>query len=575
MAETFRCLFSGLTVVFLLACMKSAHAQTVPQPVTARHAMVASANGLASQVGVDILKEGGNAVDAAAAVGLALAVVYPQAGNLGGGGFMLIRLADGRSTAIDYRETAPALACKTMYLDSRGQIIPKASLVGYRAVGVPGTVAGLAYAQRKYGRLPWRKVVEPVRRLASQGFRVTPKFADSLRDSAGLLGQFPASRRIFLRDGHLPQPGDVFRQPELARTLARLEQGPREFYTGRTARLLTADMAAHGGLVTQDDLRRYRPVERRPLTGTYRGYGIVTMPPPSSGGIALLEMLHILRRYDLRALGFNTVPTDHLLIEAMRRAFADRAAFGGDPDFVRVPVRGLLSQAYADSLARTIHPDAATPSAQIGHGEPLAYESPETTHFSIVDAQGNAVSNTYTLNFSYGCGVTVPGAGFLLNDEMDDFASKPGTANGFGLLQSDANAIGPRKRPLSSMTPTIVTRGGRLFLVIGSPGGPTIINTVLQVLLNVIDHGMNIQQAVDAPRLHHQWMPDVVFYEPNGLPPNIMSGLKAEGHVLSKTPGAIGSPRWGDAEGVMVDPASGQRLGASDPRSRDAEAVGY
>ncbi len=552
------------------------HAQATPSPTVARHAMVASASGLASQVGVDILRRGGNAVDAAAAVGLALAVAYPQAGNLGGGGFMVIRMADGRSTTIDYRETAPAGARATMYLDPAGSVLPKASLVGYRAVGVPGTVAGLALAQHKYGRLPWRDVVEPARRLAAGGFPVSPRFARSLRDAAGLLAPFPESRRVFLKSGSFYKTGERFRQPDLARTLARLEtRGPREFYTGRTAALLADDMAAHGGLVTRADLAGYRAVERKPLTGTYRGYALITMPPPSSGGVALLEMLHILERYDLQRLGAGTVPTDHLLIEAMRRAFADRAEFGGDPDFVRVPVRALTSQAYADARARTIDPDRATPSARIGHGDPVAYESPQTTHFSVVDAQGDAVSNTYTLNFSYGCGVSVPGAGFLLNDEMDDFASKPGTPNGFGLLQGSRNAIAPRKRPLSSMTPTIVTRAGRVFLVIGSPGGPTIINTVLQVLSNVIDHRMSLQAAIDAPRLHHQWMPDEVHYEIGALPPAVRSGLQSQGHVLAARPGANGSPRWGDAEGVLIDPQTRLREGASDPRNADARAVGY
>jgi gamma-glutamyltranspeptidase/glutathione hydrolase len=571
-----RCLWTIVTLAYLTLFSGTAIAQIAGQTATARHGMVASASGLASQVGVDILKRGGNAVDAAAAVGLALAVTYPQAGNLGGGGFMVIRLADGTATTIDYRETAPLKALRTMYMDKAGDLIPKASLVGYKAVGVPGTVAGLALAQRKYGRLKWRDVVEPARHLAAEGFVVSPRFARSLQGAADTLGQFPASRRIFLKSGTFLQPGEWFRQPELAQTLARLEaDGPQEFYTGKTARLLTADMSAHGGLVTREDLARYHAVERKPLIGTYHGCGIITMPPPSSGGVALIEMLNILKHYDLAKLGFNTVATDHLLIEAMRRAFADRSQFGGDPDFVRVPVQGLISQAYADKLAATIDPDKATPSVQIGHGEPAAYESAETTQFSVVDAQGNAVSSTYTLNFSYGCGVTVPGAGFLLNDEMDDFASKPGTPNGFGLIQGTNNAIAPHKRPLSSMTPTILTRSGRTFLVTGSPGGPTIINTTLQVILNVVDHGMTLPEAVRAPRLHHQWLPDQIRYEPDALSPDVKSGLEAQGHVFASAPGAIGVSRWGDAESVLIDPKTGLRQGASDPRNADARAVGY
>jgi len=571
--------FSPLVLMILLGvagCL--APARSVPQPARAAHGMVASASGLASRVGVGVLKRGGNAVDAAAAVGLALAVVYPQAGNLGGGGFLLIRLADGRADAIDYREAAPARATRTMYLDGAGNVIKNASLVGYRAVGVPGTVAGLALAQRRYGRLPWRAVVEPARRLAARGFVVSPALAASLQKAALTpLGRFAASRRLWLRDGRRYRAGEVLRQPELAATLRRLQRyGPREFYVGRTARLIARDMRAHGGLVTRADLRRYRAVERAPLHGTYRGYGVLTMPPPSSGGVALLEMLNILERSDLRRSGYRTAPTDHLLVEAMRRAFADRSAFGGDPDFVRVPVRGLISKTYAAQRAKMIDPTHATPSAAVGHGRPQAYESPETTHFSVVDAQGNAVSNTYTLNMSYGSGVTVPGAGFLLNDEMDDFASKPNTPNGFGLIQGDANAIAPRKRPLSSMTPTILTRGGRLFLVIGSPGGPTIINTVLEVIVNVVDHGMTLPQAVAAPRLHHQWLPDMIRWEPGALPPPVRAALRAEGHRLAPRPGAFPHARtWGDAEGILVDPKTGTRLSASDPRSQDARAVGY
>ena len=540
--------------------------------------MVASASGLASQVGVDIMKRGGNAVDAAVAVGLALAVVYPEAGNLGGGGFMLIRLADGRSKAIDYREVAPALAFRTMYLDKSGSVIKGASLVGYRAVGVPGTVAGLALAQRKYGKLSWRQVLDPARRLAADGFVVSPALAQSLHNATQTpLGRFAESRRIFLRGNKPFQAGEVLRQPDLAATLERLAtNGPREFYTGRTARLLARDMGAHGGLVTLADLRRYRAVERTPLRGTYRGVGVLTMPPPSSGGVALLEMLNILERHDLGGMGYQTAATDHLLIEAMRRAFADRSAFGGDPDFVRVPVRGLTSKAYAAQVDKTIRSAEATPSANVGHGQPLAYESPETTHFSVVDAQGNAASNTYTLNFLYGSGVTAVGTGVLLNDEMDDFASKPNTPNGFGLIQGENNAIAPRKRPLSSMTPTILTQNGKLFLVIGSPGGPTIINTVLEVIVNVLDHHMTLAQAVAAPRLHHQWLPDLIRFEPSAVPPPVRSRLEAEGHRFAPEVGVFpGSPTWGDAEGIYVDPGTGEKDGASDPRSKDARAVGY
>lgn len=564
-------IFLVLSVVSSCACL--AQGPIVP-PSQAAHGMVASASGLASQAGVEMLKRGGNAVDAACATAFALAVTYPVAGNLGGGGFMLIRLSDGRAVAIDYRETAPAGATRAMYQDNAGNVIANASLVGYRASGVPGTVAGLELAQRKYGKLKWRDVIEPARRLAANGFPVSRAFASSLRGEKSL-AQFPDSRRIFLNNGAFYNPGDTFKQPELAATLARLQQqGARDFYEGRTADLIAATMQAHGGLITRDDLKRYKAVEREPLRGTYRGYDILTMPPPSSGGIALLEMLNILEPYDLAKWGHGAPRTDHLLIEAMRRAFADRAEFLGDPDFVRVPTKGLIAKSYAADVARSITPAHATPSAQIKHGLPAPYESPQTTHFSVVDGEGNAVSNTYTLNMGYGSGVTVEGAGFLLNDEMDDFTSKPGVPNGFGLIQGEANAIAPHKRPLSSMTPTILVKDGKLFLVIGSPGGPTIINTVLQVIVNVVDHNMNIAQAIAAPRLHHQWLPDQIRAEANALSPEVRRALVQMGHVFAPRAG-LPNEHWGDAEGILVDPISGKRFGASDPRSHDAAAIGF
>jgi gamma-glutamyltranspeptidase/glutathione hydrolase len=544
------------------------------QQVRALHGMVATSNAIASQVGVDIMKRGGNAVDAACAVGLALAVTHPVAGNLGGGGFMLIRLAGGRAIAIDYRETSPEAAQRTMYLDASGSVIPNLSLVGYRAAGVPGTVAGLGLAQRKYGVLMWRDVVEPARRLAADGFRVSAALAGSLKGTENL-ARFPESKRIFLRDGDYYKEGDKFKQPELAATLKRIqEHGPTEFYTGTTAKQIVEDMKSHDGLISSIDLSHYHAVEREPLRGTYRGYEVLTMPPPSSGGAALLEMLNMLEPHDLALLGYNSVQTDHLLIEAMRRAFADRAEFMGDPDFVTMPTKGLISKQYAREVAGTIDLKHATPSTKIGHGKPAHYESTQTTHFSVVDAAGNAVSNTYTLNMGYGSCATVKGAGFLLNNEMDDFTSKPGVPNGFGLIQGEANAIAPRKRPLSSMTPTILTNNGKLFLVIGSPGGPTIINTVLQVISNVVDHGMDLGKAIAAPRLHHQWLPDRVRAEPGALPIDVLAALRAMGHEIAQPTGARGE-RMGDAEGILVDLVTGARIGASDPRSPDAAAVGY
>lgn len=541
-----------------------------PAPVAARHGMVCTASGPASQVGMEILRRGGNAVDAGVAVALALAVTYPTAGNLGGGGFMMIRKADGKAVAIDYREVAPARATRNLYVGPDGKVIPDASTLGHKAVGVPGTVAGMALALEKYGTMKWKDVVEPARKLAADGFPVTFDLADDLRVQSNL-AKFPESRRIFQKDGAFYQAGDVFRQPELAQTLKRIkENGPREFYQGRTAELLVDEMSRSGGLITTEDLKTYRPVEREPLRGTYRGYEIITMPPPSSGGIALLEMLNILERYPLKELGYNSSRKYHLMVEAMRRAFADRSQFLGDPDFVKVPVKGLISRKYADGIARTINPERATPSAQVQHGNPAPYESSETTHFTIVDAQGNAVSNTYTLNGAYGSGVTVRGAGFLLNNEMDDFTSQPGVPNQFGLIQGEANAIQPRKRPLSSMTPTVVLKDGKVAFVIGSPGGPTIINTVLQVTLNVVDHNMNIMQAVSAPRLHHQWLPDEIRHEPFGLSPDVREALEARGHRFAPRAASIG-----DAQGVQIDAKTGLRLGAADPRNPDGRAVGY
>ncbi len=543
-------------------------------PVRGKHGMVSSVSEIASRVGVDVLKRGGNAIDAAVAVGLALAVVWPSAGNIGGGGFMVIRMADGRTTAIDYREMAPAAAHRNVYLDEKGEYIKESSQYGHRAAGVPGTVAGMALALEKYGRLKWATVIEPARRLAAEGFPVWYQLERSLKGSSTQLSRYPETKRIFLRDGKPYETGETFRQPELAAVLTRLKSfGPREFYSGRTARLIEAAMkrAAGNGTpwMTVEDLKNYRAVERTPLRGNYRGYEVITMPPPSSGGIAMLAMLNILERYDLKGMGAGSAAALHLQVEAMRRAFADRAEFLGDPDFVKVPVAGLTSRGYADRQAATIDPLRATPSSAIGHGDPVPYESEETTHFTVVDSDGNVVSNTYTLNDGYGNKITVEGAGFLLNNEMDDFAPKPGSTNFYGLIQGEANAVAARKRPLSSMTPTIVLRDGQLQFAVGSPGGPTIINTVTQIILNIIDFGMNIQQAIDWPRLHHQWMPDEIRYEPLGVNPDTLRRLQEMGHRFATMPRNIG-----DAEGIMIEEKTRVRLGGSDPRL-DGKSVGY
>jgi gamma-glutamyltranspeptidase / glutathione hydrolase len=540
------------------------------EPARARHGMVASTSEIASRVGVEIMQRGGNAIDAAVAVGLALAVTWPSAGNIGGGGFMMIRRANGETEIIDYRERAPLAASRDMYLDKNGNVIKGASTIGYKAAGVPGTVAGLSTALKRHGKLKWAEVIEPARKLAAEGFTINYHLARSLRGSEKLLKEFPDSNRIFLRDGKLFEEGERLVQPDLSATLARLkEKGPREFYEGKTAQLIAEDMKANGGLINERDLREYEPSIRKPLTGSYRGYEIVTMPPPSSGGTALLEMLNILEGYNLAYSGPGSSDTIHLLVESQRRAFADRAEFMGDADFVKVPVEGLIAKQYATGLAKTIDPDHATPSARVKAGKPTGAESTETTHFTVIDGEGNVVTNTYTLNGGYGSGATARGTGILLNNEMDDFTSKPGVPNAYGLLQSENNAIAPRKRPLSAMTPTIVLKDGKVWFAIGSPGGPTIINTVLQVIVNVIDFGMNIQQAIDAPRFHHQWMPDHIQFEPMGINRDTRAALERKGHVFAEKPGNMG-----DAEGVMIDPKSGMRLGASDPRSGGV-AVGY
>lgn len=547
-------------------------------PVEGRQGMVVSADAHASRVGMEILREGGNAVDAAVAVGFALAVTYPIAGNLGGGGFMVVRMADGAASVVDYREQAPAAADRDLYLDERGEIIPEASVLGYRAVGVPGTVAGLLLALETYGRLDLEEVIEPARRLAAEGFEMSEAMARKLRVHGEALGRFPESRRIFLRDGTYWKAGDRFVQSDLAATIARIQTSGRDgFYRGETARLIAEAMAANNGLITLEDLAAYRPVGRDPLRGRYREYEVITMPPPSSGGIALLQMLQMLEPHDLGRMGFGGSETIHLMTEAMRRAFRDRAEFPGDPAFVDIPVTTLISGEYAARRMADFDPGRASASAETRPGDPWASESMETTHFSIVDAEGNAVSNTTTLNAQYGSKVTVPGTGVLLNNEMDDFTSKPGVANFFGLIQGEANSIEGGKRPLSSMTPTVILRDDELFMVIGSPGGPKIINIVLQVLLNVADHGMNLQEAIEAPRIHHQWMPDELRFERLALAPDVARALEDRGHRL--VPFMDNPPRdkpyWGDAAGIIVDPQSGFRQGAADPRNPRATAIGY
>lgn len=530
--------------------------------------MVASSSEEASRVGVEVLQRGGNAVDAAVAVGFALAVTLPSAGNLGGGGFMLVRQADGKTAFLDFRETAPAAARPDMYLDAAGKYVRGSSLVGYRAIGVPGSVAGMVEARARWGKRPLRELIEPAVRLAEEGFIVNEATARSLQRNPRL-ARFPESRRLFQRNGDYYRPGERFQQPELARTLRRIEAGGgEEFYRGGLARELAAVLQRHGALITAADLRDYKVRLREPLTGSYRGHEIITAPPPSSGGIALLETLNILEGTEHAAGGPGAVSGMHWQIEAMRRAYADRSRFLGDPDFVSVPVERLTDRAYAAELRRGIDPNRATASLSLAAARSVPVESPETTHYSVVDADGNAVACTTTLNSSYGSGVTVEGLGFLLNNEMDDFTTAPGVPNTYGLIQGPANEIRPGKRPLSSMTPTIVTRNGKLFLVVGSPGGPRIITTVLHVLTGVIDYGLNVQQAVDRPRFHHQWLPDTLYLEIGGFAPETIRALKQRGHTIREE-----SP-WSDAQAVLIDPTAGERLGGGDSRG-SARPVGY
>jgi gamma-glutamyltranspeptidase/glutathione hydrolase len=539
-----------------------------------KHGMVASNSEIASRVGIEVMQKGGNAIDAAIAVGLALEVVYPYAGNIGGGGFMMIRKRDGTATAIDYREMAPKAAFRNVYLDKNGELIKGegGSILGYRAAGAPGTLAGFDLAFKKYGsgKLKWADLVRPARELAENGFPVPYSYVRSIESYKKDLSQYADSKKIFLNGGKMFNEGDTLVQPELAATLKRIEQlGAKEFYTGRTAELIAADMKAHNGLITLDDLKNYQAKERVPVRGTYRGYEIISMPPPSSGGAILLEILNILEGYDLRSMGPNSSAKDQVMTEAMRRAFADRAEFMGDADFVDVPVNTLIDKKYAAKRRESISQTAATSSAVIGHGQITGAESMETTHFTIVDAEGNVVSNTYTLNNGFGSAATVKGAGFLLNDEMDDFAAVPGKPNMFGLIQGERNAVQPGKRPLSAMTPTIVLRkDGTPWFAVGAAGGPRIISAVLQIISNVIDYDMRIQQALDAPRIHHQWMPDEIVVEPYGMSPDTRKALESYGQKFARTPVTIAN-----ATGIMID-EQGVRLGAVDQRGAGA-AVGY
>ena len=539
----------------------------VHQPLRARHGMVVAMEATAADVGVSVLQKGGNAVDAAVAVGFALAVTHPFAGNLGGGGYMLIRMADGRVTFIDFRERAPEKASRNMYLDAKGALT-KDSIEGWRSSGVPGTVRGFEIAVNKYGRRKWAKNMAPAVELASRGFPVSYPMAEGLKGSRSLASS-PESKRIFQKGGAYYDVGETLVQPELAQTLERISKnGPNEFYEGETAKRFAEEMAKNGGLISLSDLKSYKAIERTPLTGTYKSYTIITSPPSSSGGIALLEMLGILEGTGYEKAGAGSASAIHYEAEAMRRAYADRNEYVGDPDFVKVPIKGLLDPAYLSKLRASIDPQRATPSDSVRPGKPVGSESMETTHYSVVDGEGNAVAVTYTLNGAYGNGITVPGLGFLLNNEMDDFASKPGSPNMFGLVQGEVNAIVAGKRPLSSMTPTIVLKDDKLFMTVGAPGGGRISTAVLQVILNVLDFGMNVQDAIDASRIHHQWQPDKLSLE-RGISPDTVALLKSRGYDVDYAPGVV------VAQVAAIVSDSGWLQGGSDGRSAMGKAAGY
>ena len=551
------------------------------QPERAEKGMVVSVHELASQAGVEMMKAGGNAIDAAVATGFALAVVHPSAGNIGGGGFMLVRMNDGETHFLDFREKAPAKATATMYQDSQGNVIPNLSRVGYLASGVPGSVKGMVHAQKQFGKLTLKQVMQPAIRLAREGYALSWDDARSMTRDTGL-AQYPDSKRIFQNDGKGWKQGDVLKQPELARTLERIVESPDDFYTGKMARELAEFMQKGGGLISLDDLRNYEVKDRVPVRGTYRGLEIISAPPPSSGGIALIETLNILEGFDLAKAGRGSAEAIHLVTEAYRRAFYDRAQFLGDPEFSALPVLELADKDYAVEWRKSVNPQKASASSRLERPrvstalEDYAKQRPilagkeptQTTHYSVVDEAGNAVAVTTTLNGGYGSKVTVGPLGFLMNNEMDDFSSKAGAPNMFGLIQGEENAIAPNKRPLSAMTPTIVLKDGKLWLVLGSPGGPTIITTVANILINVADFNLDIQKAVNAPRFHHQWMPDRLVLERDRFSPDTIALLKSRGHEIAYGLG-------GDGECIQIDLATGMRLGASDGRNDTGKAVGF
>ena len=537
-------------------------------PVYGKNGMVASEQGLATQVGLDILKQGGNAIDAAVAVGFALAVVLPNAGNIGGGGFMVLHDdKTGKDVAIDFREIAPAKASRDMYLDNQGKVIDGKSLFTHDASGVPGTVAGMEYALKKWGTMPLSKVLEPAIKLADKGFIVSDVLAQTLKEEKSTLGKWSSSKAIFFKNGEPLKSGDLLVQKDLAKSLRLIaKQGAKAFYQGEIATKIAKEMQSHGGTMTLEDLKAYKVVERQPIIGDYRGYKVVTMPPPSSGGVHLIEILNMLEHYPIKEDGVNSAKNIHHMAESMKLAYADRSEYLGDPDFVKIPVTGLTSKAYANERVKTIDDNKARLSSNIKPGKPQPYESDQTTHFSVMDKAGNAVAVTYTLNLNFGSGIVVEGTGILLNNEMDDFSVKPGVPNAFGLVGGTANAIEAKKRPLSSMTPTIVMKNNKPWLVTGSPGGARIITTVLQSVVNTIDHEMNPAEAIITPRVHHQWLPDELRVE-EGISPDTIKLLQDKGHkVVTKAP-------MGRIQIIQADDSG--FYGYSDPRNPDGKTLGF
>lgn len=545
-------------LAFMFILITNIYAASYPPVKNTKDGLAISSNVLANEIGQKVLEEGGNAIDAAVAVGYALAVVHPAAGNIGGGGFAVIHLANGENITLDFREKAPLKATRDMYLDESKEVIQDSSVIGYLAAGIPGTVAGMSEMLDKYGTKKLSDLIEPAIQLAQNGFKITDRQAETMLEVKDEFAKFASSKKYFLKsDGSTYKGGELLVQKDLAKTLKLIQkEGPKAFYEGAIADLIVKDMEKNGGIITKEDLKNYKPVWRKPVVGNYRGYDIISMAPPSSGGIHIIEILNIMENANIGDMGFGSISTISLMTEAMRQAYADRSEYLGDPDFVKVPVEKLIDKDYAKSIFKKINLNRATPSKNVKPG--LGKESNNTTHYSVADKWGNAVSVTYTINASYGSAAAVDGAGFLLNNEMDDFSIKPGVPNIYGLVGGDANAIEPNKRPLSSMSPTIILKDGKLFMVVGSPGGARIITTVLQVISNVIDHKMNISEAVSAPRFHMQWLPDEIRIEKFGMTKDTIKALENKGYKI------VELPDMGDVNAILID--NGIFYGTMDPR---------